>query len=226
MSLSDKTLKARDLFSERLRKMLKEHDLNQNELAKILNVSESTVGKWVLGKSMPRTIELIQQIADYFDVGKSYFLEDVPSEEPATLPSAPYRYVPTSVAAGSLTTIEGLTDLPLVTVPDCMLGRYARNKNILLMPVNGESMNNVIRNGAIIAVLTKIELPQIKNGDIVVVSNNGDYTVKRFFNDKEHQEFIFRPDSSDMSYRDIVFSYDNCEDLQLVGKVVMYNVTL
>lgn len=226
MSLSDKTLKARDLFSERLGKMLKEHDLNQNELAKILNVSESTVGKWVLGKSMPRTMGLIQQIADYFDVGKSYFLEDNPSEEPAALPAAPYRYVPASVAAGSLTTIEGLTDLPLVTVPDCMLGRYARNKNILLMPVNGESMNNVIRNGAIIAVLTKIELPQIKNGDIVVVSNNGDYTVKQFFNDKEHQEFIFRPDSSDMSYRDIVFSYDNCEDLQLVGKVVMYNVTL
>lgn len=226
MSLSDKTLKARDLFSERLRKMLKEHDLNQNELAKILNVSESTVGKWVLGKSMPRTMGLIQQIADYFDVGKSYFLEDTPAEEPAALPSSAYRYVPASVAAGSLTTIEGLTDLPLVTVPDCMLGRYARNKNILLMPVNGESMNNVIRNGAIIAVLTKIELPQIKNGDIVVVSNNGDYTVKRFFNDKEHQEFIFRPDSSDMSYRDIVFSYDNCEDLQLVGKVVMYNVTL
>ncbi len=226
MSLSDKTLKARDLFSERLRKMLKEHDLNQNELAKILNVSESTVGKWVLGKSMPRTMGLIQQIADYFDVGKSYFLEDAPSEEPAALPSSHYRYVPASVAAGSLTTIEGLTDLPLVTVPDCMLGRYARNKNILLMPVNGESMNNVIRNGAIIAVLTKIELPQIKNGDIVVVSNDGDYTVKRFFNDKEHQEFIFRPDSNDMSYRDIVFSYDNCEDLQLVGKVVMYNVTL
>ena len=143
-----------------------------------------------------------------------------------SLPSDTYRYVPESVAAGSLTTIEGLTDLPLVTVPDCMLGRYARNKNILLMPVNGESMNNVIRNGAIIAVLTKIELPQIRNGDIVVVSNNGDYTVKRFFNDKEHQEFIFRPDSSDMSYRDIVFGYDNCEDLQLVGKVVMYNVTL
>lgn len=226
MSLSDKTLKARDLFSERLRKMLKEHDLNQNELAKILNVSESTVGKWVLGKSMPRTMGLIQQIADYFDVGKSYFLEDAPTEEPTALPSSPYRYVPASVAAGSLTTIEGLTDLPLVTVPDCMLGRYARNKNILLMPVNGESMNNVIRNGAIIAVLTKIELSQVKNGDIVVVSNSGDYTVKRFFNDKEHQEFIFRPDSSDMSYRDIVFGYDNCEDLQLVGKVVMYNVTL
>jgi len=226
MSLSDKTLKARDLFSERLRKMLKEHDLNQNELAKILNVSESTVGKWVLGKSMPRTMGLIQQIADYFDVGKSYFLEDTPSEEPAALPSSTYRYVPDAVAAGSLTTIEGLTDLPLVTVPDCMLGRYARNKNIILMPVSGESMNNVICNGAIIAVLTKVELPQIRNGDIVVVSNSGDYTVKRFFNDKEHQEFIFRPDSSDMSYRDIIFSYDNCEDLQLVGKVVMYNVTL
>lgn len=226
MSLSEKTIKARELFSKRLKIKLQECDLNQNELAKILNVSESTVGKWVLGKSMPRTMGFIQQIADYFDVGKSYFLEDTPSEEPADLPSSTYRYVPDAVAAGSLTTIEGLTDLPLVTVPDCMLGRYARNKNIILMPVSGESMNNVICNGAIIAVLTKVELPQIRNGDIVVVSNSGDYTVKRFFNDKEHQEFIFRPDSSDMSYRDIIFSYDNCEDLQLVGKVVMYNVTL
>lgn len=247
MSLSEKTIKARELFSKRLKIKLQECDLNQNELAKILNVSESTVGKWVLGKAMPRTMGLIQQIADHFNVGKSYFLElelaelptkkilshtiphtvnETTSETDLGLPSSTYRYVPDAVAARSLTTIEGLTDLPLVTIPDCMLGRYARNKNIILMPVSGESMNNVICNGAIIAVLTKVELPQIKNGDIVVVSNNGDYTVKRFYNDTEHQEFIFRPDSSDMSYRDIIFSYDNCEDLRLVGKVVMYNVTL
>ena len=200
--------------------------LTMKEVADKVGVSEATISRWESGEIANMRRGAIFSLAQALNISPNKIMGWDETPEPAALPSAPYRYVPASVAAGSLTTIEGLTDLPFVTVPDCMLGRYARNKNVLLMPVNGESMNNVIRNGAIIAVLTKIELPQVKNGDIVVISNNGDYTVKRFFNDKEHQEFIFRPDSSDMSYRDIVFSYDNCEDLQLVGKVVMYNVTL
>lgn len=211
-------------IGERLKALRLKSGLTQEEVGRHAHISKQTLYKYENGIVTNIPADKIELLATIYSVTPAYIMGwATPTTE---LPSAPYRYVPASVAAGSLTTIEGLTDLPLVTVPDCMLGRYARNKNILLMPVNGESMNNVIRNGAIIAVLTKIELPQIKNGDIVVVSNNGDYTVKRFFNDKERQEFIFRPDSSDMSYRDIVFSYDNCEDLQLVGKVVMYNVTL
>lgn len=200
--------------------------LTMKEVADKVGVSEATISRWESGEIANMRRGAIFALAQALSISPNKIMGWDEPVKYKSLPSDAYRYVPESVAAGSLATIEGLTDLPLVTVPDCMLGRYARNKNILLMPVNGESMNNIIRNGAIIAVLTKIELPQIKNGDIVVVSNNGDYTVKRFFNDKEHQEFIFRPDSSDMSYRDIVFSYDNCEDLQLVGKVVMYNVTL
>ena len=76
MVVSEETLRARALFSRRLSALLNEHDMNQNELAKLLNVSESTVGKWVLGKSMPRTMGIIQQIADRFNVGKSYLLEE------------------------------------------------------------------------------------------------------------------------------------------------------
>ena len=211
-------------IGERLKALRLKSGLTQEEVGRHAHISKQTLYKYENGIVTNIPADKIELLAAIYSVTPAYIMGwATPTTE---LPAAPYRYVPASVAAGSLTTIEGLTDLPLVTVPDCMLGRYARNKNIILMPVNGESMNNVIRNGAIIAVLTKIELPQIKNGDIVVVSNNGDYTVKRFFNDKERQEFIFRPDSSDMSYRDIVFSYDNCEDLQLVGKVVMYNVTL
>lgn len=200
--------------------------LTMKEVADKVGVSEATISRWESGEIANMRRGAIFALAQALSISPNKIMGWDEPVKHKSLPSDTYRYVPASVAAGSLTTIEGLTDLPLVTVPDCMLGRYARNKNIILMPVSGESMNNVICNGAIIAVLTKVELPQIRNGDIVVVSNSGDYTVKRFFNDKEHQEFIFRPDSSDMSYRDIIFSYDNCEDLQLVGKVVMYNVTL
>ena len=87
MVISEETLKARALFSNRLSMLLNEHNMKQNELALLLGVSESTVGKWILGKSMPRTMGLVQKIADYFGVGKSYLLEPnalspAPTKEP------------------------------------------------------------------------------------------------------------------------------------------------
>lgn len=63
------------LFSKRLTALLSEHNINQADLAKILGVSESTVGKWMLMKSLPR-MGIIQKLSDYFGVPKSYFLEE------------------------------------------------------------------------------------------------------------------------------------------------------
>jgi len=63
------------LFATRLKKKLYEYRINQNTLAKELGVSDSTVGKWVLGKSMPRTMGMIERIAARFNVEKSYFLD-------------------------------------------------------------------------------------------------------------------------------------------------------
>ena len=63
------------LFRDRLKYLMHKRDINQSELAKILGVSESTVGKWILLKAIPR-MGVIQKLADYFDIGKSYFLEE------------------------------------------------------------------------------------------------------------------------------------------------------
>lgn len=63
------------IFSERLVIIMRERNINQNELAKILQVSESTVEKWVFKKVLPR-MGLIQKMADYFNVDKNYFLEE------------------------------------------------------------------------------------------------------------------------------------------------------
>lgn len=65
----------RKLFSERLGVLIQEKGIQQNNLADILGVSESTVGKWLLEKAMPR-MGAIQKLADYFGVSKSYFLEE------------------------------------------------------------------------------------------------------------------------------------------------------
>ena len=67
--------KAKALFASRLAVLLRRKDMKQNELARALDVAESTVGKWLLTKSIPR-MGTIQKIADFFNVGKSYLLEE------------------------------------------------------------------------------------------------------------------------------------------------------
>ena len=70
------------LFSSRLQYLLSQNEMKQSELAKILSVSESTVGKWILMKAMPR-MGIIQKLSDYFHVSMKYFLEkDAPTSVP------------------------------------------------------------------------------------------------------------------------------------------------
>lgn len=214
-------------LSDNIRYFRKLRNLSQDEIAKRLGYkSFTTIQKWETGMAEP-PVGKLYELADILQVGIMDLLKDnLDAEEALTVSTNFYHYVPASVSAGALTTIDAINFMPTISIPDFMMGRYAGNKNILLMAVNGESMNNVIQNGAIIAVLRDIELPDIHDGDIVVIKNGGDYTVKRFYNDKQHKEFVFKPDSSDMAFRDIIFSYENTDDLYLIGKVVMYNVTL
>lgn len=213
-------------LSDNIRRFRRLRDLSQEDIAKKLGYkSFTTIQKWETGMAEP-PVGKLYELADILRVNIMELLGEESDDNITDMPLSTYKFVPTSVSAGALTNIESINYMPSVTIPDFMMGRYAGNKNIILMHVNGESMNNVIQNGAVIAVLTNVDLSDIHDGNIVVIKNGGDYTVKRFYNDSPHQEFVFRPDSNNMAFRDIIFSYDAADDLYLIGKVVMYNVTL
>lgn len=63
------------IIGKNIDRLLYNNRINQADLAKILNVSESAVGKWVLGKNAP-SMGNIQKIADYFSVSMSSILEE------------------------------------------------------------------------------------------------------------------------------------------------------
>lgn len=214
-------------LSDNIRRFRRLRDLSQEDIAKKLGYkSFTTIQKWETGMAEP-PVGKLYELADILRVNIMELLgEESDNNNITEMPLSTYKFVPASVSAGALTNIDSINYMPSVMIPDFMMGRYAGNRNIILMHVNGESMNNVIQNGAVIAVLTNVDLSDIHDGDIVVIKNGGDYTVKRFYNDSPHQEFVFRPDSNNMAFRDIVFSYDAADDLYLIGKVVMYNVTL
>lgn len=79
MSITEKEKAMRALFSRRLGELITSRDLQQKDLADIIGVSESTVGKWLLQKAMPR-MGTVQKLSDYFGVPKSYFLEEKEKE--------------------------------------------------------------------------------------------------------------------------------------------------
>lgn len=88
--------------------------------------------------------------------------------------------------------------------------QFAKNKNLFMLKVRGESMiNAAILDGDYIIVQ---EQPTAENGDIVVALVNGDEaTVKTFYKEKGH--FRLQPENDHMD--PIIV-----EELSIIGKVV------
>lgn len=211
-----------------LRERRRAKHITQREVARIVGVTEATVSRWESGdiKNMKR--DKIQKLASVLNLSPAVIMGWEIGDKSAgkTIPAFPYPYIDSPISAGLMESIESMVSLPQITVPDSILGKYAQDKDIVFMKVNGESMNRVIENGALVAVKTGIAKEFLSNGDIVIAENEGTYTVKRFINDTVNHRIILRPDSSDPIFSDIVFKYENAENLKIVGKVVMYSVIL
>lgn len=63
------------LFNTRLKELMDERGVNQVELSLALGLSRSTVNKWIKNKAIPR-MGVIDKIASYFAVPRSYLLEE------------------------------------------------------------------------------------------------------------------------------------------------------
>lgn len=150
-----------------------------------------------------------------------------PQDAPAASASFEYTLIPVGISAGQMEDCEALSLLPKISVPDVIMGPYARDPHIVFMRVNGESMNRVIDNGATIAVMTGLERCQIQNGDIVIARYDGaGYTIKRYYDLPEKHQIILTPDSDDPGFLPIPINYESPDDLRIFGRVVMYSVIL
>lgn len=65
----------KQIVSENLISLRKQHNLTQNELAKKLNYSDNTISRWELGEISP-TIETLQKISEIYEIPLSSLLEE------------------------------------------------------------------------------------------------------------------------------------------------------
>lgn len=219
-------------FNTVLRELRKKKQLTQAELAKLTGLTVSAISMYENGNREPN-FETLEVFADFFNVDMNFLLDKkraspaAPQDASAPAASFEYTLIPVGISAGQMEDCEALSLLPKISVPDVIMGPYARDPHIVFMRVNGESMNRVIDNGATIAVMTGLERCQIQNGDIVIARYDGaGYTIKRYYDLPEKHQIILTPDSDDPGFLPIPINYESPDDLRIFGRVVMYSVIL
>lgn len=211
----------REIFAENLLELIEKKKIEQRDLAIHLGVSDSSITHWIKGNKYPR-MDKIQQMADFFNVPKSRLTEE--NKKTLDLPSTQYEYFSDlKISAGLPQTVDGITNHQTINVPDFVLKHYAGNKGIFFAHINGESMNKIIQDGALIAV-KKTDIDNLKNGDIVVYSCCHEYAVKRFY--RTDNGVLFKPESTDYTFKDHEITGDNLTDLVIYGKVIYYGTTI
>lgn len=199
------------VFSKRLKNLLTEYELTQNQLSKILGVSESTVGKWILEKSIPR-MGVIQKLSEYFNVPKSYFLEPAEKSENNNITRGVRIPILGRVVAGipleDITDIEGYEE---ITPKMASLGEY------FALRIQGHSMEPRIEDGEIVICQCQSD---VDSGDIAIVLVNGDEaTCKQV---RKGPEGITLIGFNSIVYAPHFYSNKEIEELpvRIIGRVV------
>lgn len=203
-----------DILVNRMEQM----NMSMSELARRVGTAKSALSRYI-NKEREFPLNRINEYANALNVTPEYLLGF--DEERVTF-SSRYPHFDTPISAGLPDHVDAVTAADTIELPDSVMGKHAGQRDIFITRVNGESMNRIIPDCSLIAV-KPMDLHQIKQGDIVVYSDNGDYSVKRFY--KNDDQLIFRPDSNDDSFFDYITSTNN-SNLVIHGKVVVYIVEL
>src|SRR5690625_2103847 len=206
------------VVAKNINKILNEYDLTHQELADIAGVSVSTVGKWTLEKASPR-MGAIEKISNHFGLPKSYILEEDYDLPPRT---QEYTYYPALISPGNPLSVDPITKKQKISISDHVMGKHAGRSDITFLKVDGDSMDNIIPDGSLLAYEPVSDAYKLHNGDIVVYSNDYEYSVKHYY--KHNDTLLFKPNSTNPIHHDQTYNID--DNITIHGKVVLYIVNL
>ena len=210
-------MKLRKIIGEKIKFFRTRKNMNQDELADLLGTTKQTISRYENGDRQANQ-DILFQLANIFNVSVDDFF---PKRDDVIYPSNQYNYHPITISAGLPLDVEAITNAEKITLPDNVMGKYAGHKDIIILRINGDSMDKVMPDNSLIAV-KPTTLDSLKNGDIVVFSDNHDYSVKHYY--RQNDTLIFKPNSNNAAHFDQTYNVDS--NIVIHGKVVMYIVNL
>ncbi len=206
-------------FGANLKKLRKEKNVTQQQLADVLCVDKTSISKWENGFNYPnQNIQLM--IADYFGVTVDYLLgrDDTPS------PTLTNAYVPDAIVpfevlgtikAGYGGAVEEYSTGEYITIPIEMLaGRPA--SDYFVLQVRGNSMYPKILDGDRVLVL---RTDSVDSGTTAVVIYNGDEaTIKKVIYNPGENWVDLVPNNPEYDKRRIFAN--ELDQFRIIGKAV------
>lgn len=180
------------MFAERLRLLRKKRKITQEDLAQMLNVDRTSVGKWETGKNLANN-DVLQEICSIFDCSLDYLLgrTDIPyplKDEVELNDEYPCPLVGRVVAGTPIEAQENLEGYIYI--------KYKPANEYFALRVHGNSMINAgIPEGAVIVVHKQ---NYADNRQIVVALLNGEHTIKRFIRQSD-DVILLQPENPTMS---------------------------
>ncbi len=211
-------MRSNEEIVEILNNNLEKSGMSMSEYARQVGVAKSAMSRYLNGKR-PVPLNNIEDYTKPLKLDVEYVLG---FNEVKRSPLESYNFYPTAISAGLPDHVAGISESEQIDVPDSIMGKHAGQRDIFITRVNGNSMNRIIPDDSLIGV-KPIEFHQLKDGDVVVYSDDGDYSVKRFY--RNGDDLIFKPDSTDARFYDYVTNVEN-DNLKIHGKVVVYIVEL
>lgn len=223
----------KNIMAKNIDKHMKKRGISRRKLSADLGISYTTVTDWINAKTYPR-IDKIEMMANYFGINKSDLVEESSTHNvtPIKENTTEIKTLPLygNVAAGAIAEIEGVDvwNVETIDIPSVMLGRYANDDHLFSMYVNGDSMNKVIPNGAIIVAKT-LDNCLYKDGDIVIFSHNEEYSLKTYRPNMIDGFVVFEANSDNPTFKNIPIDHTKlyeADKVNIYGKVIFYSTTL
>lgn len=196
----------------------------QQDLADKLSVSKQTISNWETGLKNPR-MGAIQKMAELFGITVSELIDG--SQEQ----NFPFEMVNIklygTISAGVLSEVEGIDsdNVKIISLPLAMFSRPYNSNKLFAMKVNGSSMDKVIQHDEVI-IAKQDEFENYKDGDIVIFSHDNEYSLKRYCPNEVEGAVLFKAESHDPAFKDIVVMSDTDYNVKIHGKVIYYGTTL
>lgn len=214
VSKDEQVIQMKKILIKNLNYYLDKKGINQTDMARILNIPETTVSNWMKGETYPRPDKL-QLVADYFEIRRSDLTEErIPSNVIPIQPNFVKVPVLGVIACGE----------PILAEQNHTGFRYELSDtlpsgNLFYLQAKGDSMEPTIPNGSYVLIR---EQPEVEYGEIAAVLVNGDteMTLKRV---KRQSNTVFLM-ADNQSYEPYVITEEN--PARIIGKAIRYTQDL
>lgn len=199
-------------FGNIIKSLREQHNLSQEELGNIVNVSDKTVSSWEINRTEPK-MGIVQQLADYFGVTTDYLIKgNLENDDFDNIYKIDKIKLPFlgSIACGEPIYADENRESYIMVGTDIHAD--------FCLQCKGDSMINARIHDGDIVFVRKQDI--VNNGEIAVVIIDDEATLKRFYYYKEQNMVILRPENN--KYQDIVLTGEELEKVKVIGKAVAF----